>query len=58
MHRNNVPDTAILRHYVDDTDILHHNNELLVYFLCAIKISSKVKEQLFQGEPFSGCYQI
>ena len=36
MYRNNVPETAILRHYIDGIDILHQFNELVSFF-CVIK---------------------
>lgn len=45
MHPDNVPDATILRHYVNDIDILHHYNDtyldfvlVLFWFLCIHKL--------------------
>ena len=57
MHRSNFTDAAILDHYIDDNHTLYHYNDLVSFF-CVIKIWPNSKEHLFQGKPFSGCYQI
>ena len=43
MHRSNIPDTAILYHFIDDTDILHHYDELVSFF-CLVKILTNFEE--------------
>ena len=49
---------ALLYHCIDNIDILHDYNELVLSFLRVIKISPYLKEHLWQEETFSGCYRV
>ena len=57
MHRCNVANAAILHHYDDDVDLLHHCH-VLVYLFSLPGILTYSKKHLFQETTFTGCAPI